>query len=285
MTMTTSLLAAVRDDHARRYHQFLSEQSGFRVEIVTRSDDVLGVLGDHNRHIDVLILDNGLDDDDAMHAFIKELRGQYPRMLMVLVDEEADFALPGIADDISIEPVESGDLMRRVKRLIEDRQMETQRSDALPAVRDIAQRMRNAAGAKGKREEAVRACLEMDYDYVAYYYIAGSDPLALTLQAQEGPRAILSVAPKQATAADLMGWVAQHGQSRIAAPDDDPNHPLVARGRLGAVACVPVMFNQRTYGVIAACRDRPDSISQENVMMLELLGAQLASALAKETLL
>ena len=35
-------------------------------------------------------------------------------------------------------------------------------------------------------------------------------------------------------------------------------------------------------GVIVACRERPGTITQENVLILELIGAQLAAALAKE---
>ena len=79
-----------------------------------------------------------------------------------------------------------------------------------------------------------------------------------------------------------MGWVAQNGQSRIAGPNDDLTHPLVKRGRLGAVACVPVHSSGNRYGVLVACREIPDSITQENVLMLELVSAQLGAAVAQE---
>jgi hypothetical protein len=36
------------------------------------------------------------------------------------------------------------------------------------------------------------------------------------------------------------------------------------------------------FGVLLACRKDADSITGDNVMMLELVSAQLASALAKE---
>jgi GAF domain-containing protein len=36
------------------------------------------------------------------------------------------------------------------------------------------------------------------------------------------------------------------------------------------------------FGVIFACREQPDAITQQNVMMLELVSAQLANALAKQ---
>jgi hypothetical protein len=36
------------------------------------------------------------------------------------------------------------------------------------------------------------------------------------------------------------------------------------------------------YGVLVACREIPGSISQENILILELISAQLASALSKE---
>lgn len=79
-----------------------------------------------------------------------------------------------------------------------------------------------------------------------------------------------------------MSWVIKNGQSRLAGPEDSPNHPLVARGRLGAVACVPVTFSGVSYGVMVACNDRPNSMDQENVLMLELVAAQLAAALSRE---
>jgi GAF domain-containing protein len=104
----------------------------------------------------------------------------------------------------------------------------------------------------------------------------------MSARAQGGPGTIQAIAPKQTNPNDLMTWVVQNGQSRVAAPEDTPNHPLVARQRLGAVACVPVHFSGRTFGVMVACRERPGSITQENVMMLELVCAQLGAALSKE---
>jgi GAF domain-containing protein len=190
--------------------------------------------------------------------------------------------MPGHADDMSTDPFTKDDLVRRINKLISDRRMETLRSDSLPAVRTMSKTMKGAQGAGGKQEAAVQSVLEMGYDYVAYYEISTQEPLQLRLKAQGGPKAIQSVAPTDATADDLMGWVAQNGQSRIAAPEDKPNHPLVARGRLGAVSCVPVQFGETSFGVIAACRDVPGSINQEHILMLELAAAQLASALRKE---
>jgi GAF domain-containing protein len=202
--------------------------------------------------------------------------------MIVLIDEEADFAMPGLADDITIEPFRENDLLRRISRLISERRTETLRSDSLPAVREFVKRLRDATGSLGKQEVAVQVCKDFNYDYVAYYQREPGEPLRLSLRAQAGPMPIQASAPKQASSDDLMGWVLINSQSRIAAPDDRPNHPLVARGRLGAVACVPVMFNMISRGVIVACREQPGTITKENVLLLELVGAQLASALAKE---
>jgi hypothetical protein len=44
---------------------------------------------------------------------------------------------------------------------------------------------------------------------------------------------------------------------------------------------VPVGTTMR-FGVILACREQPDAITQQNVMMLEVVSAQLASALARQ---
>jgi hypothetical protein len=276
------ILAAVHPDEARRFHQQLSAHKDYQLDIVTGQGDILERLADQQRRVDLLVIDNRLG---RVHELLVELRQTYPRLLMILVDEGADFAMSGHANEISTAPFTNDDLVNRINRLMADRMMETVHSDSLPAIREITRRLRAAAGAKGKREEAVRACIDLGYDYAAYYYTASANPLSLILQAQEGPRPILAVAPQKAGDGDLMGWVAQHGEARIAGPPDEPNHPLVARGRLGAVTCVPVDHAGRGFGVIVACRDRPDSISQDDTVALRLIAAQLGALMSSETLL
>jgi GAF domain-containing protein len=273
------VLVAVRREQASRYYKSLSANKDFRIQLVSDTGDAFNVLGDREQHIDVLVLDNGIGQ---AYDLISELRQTYPRLFIVLVDEEADFGMPGMADEISVEPFTNDDLARRISRLMSDRQLETLRADSLPAVRQFAKELRKATGELGKFQTAVAACKDLGYSYVAFYRLEAADPLKVTLRAQDGSTPIQAVAPKQATADDLMAWVALNGQSRIAGPNDKPNHPLVARGRLGAVACVPVTFSGNHYGVLVACRDQLGSITQENVLMLELIAAQLASVVSKE---
>lgn len=276
---TVDIAIAVPQDQATRFRENLATYENFNLHITTDVSDALALIADRDQHIDVFVIENSMGD---VFTLVGELRQNYPRLLIVLVDEEADFGMPGQADAISTEPFRNDDLARRIVRLMSDRQMETLRSDSLPAVRNIAKRLRTANGSHGKQEAAIATCLDMKYDYVAYYQLDRSEQPKMSIRAQGGPRTIQSVAPKQSSPDDLMMWVWQNGQSRIAAPEDKPNHPLVARGRLGAVACVPVQFSGRTFGVMVACRERPNSITQENVMMLELISAQLAAALSKE---
>lgn len=273
------VLVAVPREHASRYHKNLSSQPDFRIQIVSDTRDALDTLADRDKHVDVLVLDNVLG---SIYEFISELRHSYPRLFIVLVDEDADFGMPGQADEISTEPFNNDDLIRRITRLMSDRQLETLRADSLPAVRQFAKELRKASGEIGKQQAAVGACKDLGYSYVSFYRLEDSDPLEITLKAQDGPAAIQSVAPKSAVPDDIMTWVAQNGQSRIAGPQDNPSHPLVIKGRLGAVACVPVTMGSTRYGVLVACRDQPGSINQENVLMLELVAAQLAAAISKE---
>lgn len=279
MTTVVHILVAVPREDASRYHKNLSASKDFRLHIVSDRRDVLTTLANRDIHIDVLVLDNRLG---GIYDLIGDVRHSYPRLFIVLVDEEADFGLPGQADDMSTTPFENDDLAKRITQLMSDRQLETLRADSLPAVRDFAKRLRKATGEYGKQQEAVSACMDMDYQYVAFYRLESLNPLRLTLKAQDGSNALQSVAPKQAAENDLMQWVAQTGQSRIAGPEDEPTHPLVKRGRLGAVACVPVLFSGQKYGVLVACREVPGTITQENVIMLELVSAQLAAAVSKE---
>lgn len=273
------ILLAVKKEDAARYYKNLVAHEGFTIQVVHTVADAQAVLASGDQRVDVFVVDNRLDN--VFHT-IGELRLSYPRLLIILVDEESDFGMPGQADDISTDPFKNDDLARKIRRLMSDRQMETVRSDSLPAVRNFAKQLRAATGALGKQQAAVSACKDTGYDYVAYYHKDSGVEAHLLLRAQAGPAAIQSIAPKEASGEDLIGWVLVNGQSRIAGPEDSPNHNLVVRGRLGAVACVPVSFNGVGYGVMAAFRDRPGSITQENVMMLELIGAQLAAALSKE---
>jgi putative methionine-R-sulfoxide reductase with GAF domain len=247
--------------------------------LVSDLTDALTTLADRTQHVDVLVIDTRMGH---IFEFISELRQSYPRLFIVRVDEDADFGLPGQADEISTEPFENNDLIKRITRLMSDRQLETLRADSLPAVRQFAKELRKAAGELGKQQAAVAACKDLGYDYVAFYRLENNSLKQISLKAQEGPTPLQGFAPKQAAPDDLISWVAQNGQSRMAGPNDTPNHPLVAKGRVGAVACVPVILGGNRYGILVACRDQPGSISQENVLMLELVSAQLAAAISKE---
>lgn len=277
---SVDILLTVQAQDVDRYTSNLAGHEDFNLVSTTTRQAAIDVLDDRSAHVDVLVIDNLLDNE--IHDFVTQIRASYPRLLIILVDEDADFGMPGQADDLSTEPFVDGDLAKRIERMIGERRMETLRSDSLPAVRTVNKTMKEAVGVRGKQEAAVNAVIDLGYDYVAYYHIESESPLEMTLTAQAGPKAINSIAPKTAGPDDLMGWVAQNGQSRLAGPDDSPNHPLVARGRLGAVSCVPVAQADAPYGVIAACRDRPESITQDNILMLELVGVQLAAALRRE---
>ncbi len=274
-----NVLVAVRRENANRYYKGLSSQQNFQTEIVSAIQDVHDALANTDKHVDVLILDNGLG---AVHELIDEVRLTHPRLFIVLVDEEADFGTPGQADEFTTEPFADNDLIKRITRLMSDRKLETLRADSLPAVRQFAKELRNAVGEFGKLQTAVTVCKNLGYDYVAFYRLENPETLSMTLRAQDGPPPIQSVAPKTTSPNDLMTWSLSHGQSRIAAPQDTPNHPLVAKGRLGAVASVPVLFSGHRYGVLVAFRDQPGTITQDDIMMLELITAQLGSTITKE---
>jgi hypothetical protein len=273
-----NVLAAVRLPSVARFRENLSKDPKLKVTVVTSEPSAREVLSTPDKRTDVFVVDNGLGN---VFELIKELRQTYPRLFIVLVDEEADFGMPGRADDVSTEPFHNDDLIRKIKRLAEERRLETLRADALPPVRTFAKSLAKASKGLGKQQAAVEAVKELGYDYVAFYSIAPSDPPALSLAAQVGPTAITGMMPQRTDYNGLLGWVAQNGQSRIVGPGDEPNHALIEKGRFGAAACVPVGSTMR-FGVVLACREQPGSIKMENVLMLELVSAQLASALAKD---
>lgn len=274
------VLAAVPIAARSQYEEHLSKDLQIQPTIVTTEADARALLAESKKHADVFVIDNGLGN---VYELVKELRQSYPRLLIVLVDQGADFSLPGQADDVSVEPFENDDLVQRIKRLAEERSLETLRADALPPVRAFAKSLRQARPGHAKQQAAVEAIQELGYDYVAFYSLTPTDPPQLTLGAQVGPEAATSVAPRQQDVhTSLIGWVLQNGQSRVVAPDDEPNHPFIRQGRFQAAVCVPVGTAMR-FGVILACRQQANAITQQNVMVLELVSAQLANALARQT--
>jgi hypothetical protein len=274
------VLAAVRLPATAQYRESLSKDSQLKLTLVNSEANAREILANSQKRTDVFVVDNGLGE---VFELIKDLRQTYPRLLILLVDEEADFGMPGHADDVSVDPFQNDDLLKRIKRLTEERSLETLRADTLPPVRTFAKSLRRAGPGRSKQQTAVEAIKELGYDYVAFYSVTPTTPPEMTLGAQVGPNAITAIAPpKQDYDNSLVGWVGQNGQSRIVGPGDEPNHPFVKRQRFGAGACVPVGTTLR-FGVILACRAQPNAITQQNVLMLELVCAQLANALAKQT--
>jgi hypothetical protein len=273
------VLAAVALPSTVRFRENLSKEPQFQLTIVSDTKDAGEILNDITRRTDAFIIDNALG---GVFEFVKELRQTHPRLLILLVDEEADFGMPGHADEVSVTPFENDDLLKRIKRLTEERSLETLRADALPPVRNFAKSLRRAGPGQAKQQAAVEAIKELGYDYVAFYNIMPTTPPELSLGAQIGPSSVTALAPtKQPYEGSIVGKVSQDGLSRIIGPEDEFNHPFVKQQRFGAGVCVPVGTTLR-FGVIFACRTQPNAITQPNVLMLELVSAQLASALAKQ---
>lgn len=272
------VLAAVKLQTIVQFRESLSQDPQLKVTLVHSDEDARNVLADSQKQTDVFVVDNNLG---RVYELLRDLRQTYPRLLIVLVDQESDFAMPGQADDVSTTPFENDDLLKRIKRLNEERSLETLRADALPPVRQFAKSLRRSG--QSKPQAAVEAIQELGYEYVAFYNIVPTSTPDLRLNAQVGPSNLTAMAPQQQDYdSSLLGWVAQNGQSRIVGSSDQPNHPFVRQQRFGSGACVPVGSTMR-FGVIFACREQPGAITQQNVMILELVGAQLASALAKQS--
>ncbi len=280
MSQKLTIVAAVQLPSIARFREGLRKEPQFSANIVTDLDKAREALDDLSKPADVLVIDNNLGA--GVHQLIKEARQNFPRLLIVLVDEAADFAMPGRADDVTTTPFENDDLITRIKRLHEDRHLQTLRADALPPVRVFAKALLKAGKGKAKQQTAVEAIKEIGYDYVAFYSVTNTNPPEMTLIAQVGPNDALSMAPKkQEYDGSFVGWVARKGESRILKPNDDPSHPFIQKQRYQTAVGIPVGVALR-FGVLFACNEGENSISQENVLILELVSAQLSSALAKD---
>jgi hypothetical protein len=273
-----NVLVAVELTSMLRYRENLSTESVFNLNFVPNIEKMFELLSS-NKPTDVVVVDNALGD---IFGIVDKLRQDYPRLLIITVDEEADFSLPGQADDVSNDPFRNGDLMKKIKRLIEDRRLATLSADSLPSVRSFAKTLMRAKGGSAKTQAAIGAIHDLGYDYVAFFSITPTDPPIVNVTAQAGDNSVTSSAPKKLDyEKSIIGLVAESGESRVVSPEDSPNHPFVSRGRFGAGVGVPVGNNMQ-FGVVFACRDQPGTISQEDVLMLELVSAQLASALARD---
>jgi GAF domain-containing protein len=226
--------------------------------------------------VDVLVIDNDLG---GAFESIRDLRGTHPNLLIVMVDQQADFSTPGLADEVSVDPFSGDDLFKRIKRLAEERRIETLRTDSFPPVRSFARALRRAGRGQPRMRAAVETIRGLGYHYVAYY---GARPdLPCKLQAQVGPEALTNMAPREQDGQSAVGLTAQDGQCRQLDPQGFPNHPFIREQILCSGAVVPVGSTLR-FGVLVALRDEAGPIARQELQMLELVSAQFASALARE---
>ncbi|MFN8417945.1 MAG: hypothetical protein U0528_01670 [Anaerolineae bacterium] len=272
------VLAAVRPSATTRFQDGLSTEAHLKATVVSSLEAATSYLNDHDDTTDVFVVDSGLGD---VYNLIKEVRQQYPALLIILVDEESDFAMPGRADDVTTEPFKEGDLIKKIKRVAEERRLATLPAGALPEVRNFAKALRKATKAPAKQQAAIAAIKDLGFDYVAYFSINPGDPPTLSLGAQAGPPNITSLMPPRADTTTIIGSVAQAGKSRVIVAGDQPSHFLIDKGKFGTAVCVPVGSTMR-LGVMFACRQEPGSIKQDSALMVELICAQLAAALAKD---
>jgi hypothetical protein len=272
------LLVAVRPSAVARYRECLEPDARLAVTLVDSEDAAQKALADELHAPEVLAVDRGLCDTNALLA---EIRRAHSRLMVIVLDEEADFATPGPADDISTEPLHEDELVKKAMRLVEERSVATLRADALPGVRSFVKALRKATRPTSKQQAAVSAVKELGYDHVAYYSILPGEEMSLSLTAQAGPDEVEGMLPQHEGEETLPGWVARTGQSTVARPDETPGHPLLDNGYYGAAICAPVGSTIR-FGVMLAFRANGDDVGGDDIVMLELINAQLASALMRD---
>lgn len=272
------LLVAVRPEAVVRYHEHLDPDGRLSATIVDSEAAAQAMLSDDKHAPDVLAVDRGLCDTNAL---LTELRRVHSRLMVIVLDEDADFATPGPADDVSTDPWHDDELVKKIMRLVEERSVATLRADALPGVRSFVKALRKATRPTSKQQAAVSAVRDLGYDHVAYYAILPGDELSLSLAAQACPDEMDGALPQHESDGGLPGWVARTGQSKVAHPGDVPGHPLLDTGPYGAAVCAPVGSTIR-FGVMLAFRSGHEAVGGDDIVMLELINAQLASALVRD---
>jgi DNA-binding response OmpR family regulator len=272
------LLVAVRPSAVGHYREHLEPDGRLAVTVVDTEAAAQAVLNDETRIPDVLAVDRGLCDTNALVA---DLRRGPSRLMVIVLDEDADFATPGPADDVSTDPWHDDELVKKILRLVEERSVATLRADALPGVRSFVKALRKATRSTSKQQAAVSAVKDLGYDHVAYYAILPGEQLSLSLAAQSCPDEMDGALPQHEDENGLLGYVTQTGLSKVVHPGDTPGHPLLDSGQYGAAVCAPVGSTIR-FGVMLAFREAHAAVSGDDIVMLELINAQLASALVRD---
>jgi hypothetical protein len=271
-------LVALRIASLGRYRENLAKDPKIKATIVTSEEAARTHLSNPDKRTDIFVVDNGIGN---VFDWIKEVRQMNPRLLILLVDEEADFVTPGRADEVTTTPFKEDDMLKKIKRLAEERSLATLRADSLPEVRNFAKALRKATKSVGKQQAAVAAIKDLGFDHVIYYEVVPGPPPAFTLGAQIGPNAVMGVVPVRADYDGVLGHVAKTGESKIVRPGSSPSHFLIEKSRYAALMAVPVGTTLR-FGVLMAFTERPDAVREERMVMIELICAQLASGIAKE---
>lgn len=272
------VLLALDAGSVARYRENLAGEAGIQARYATSLAEAQAALAQPGQRTDALVLDQRVGD---VFNAIQALRKAYPRLWIVVVDEEADLLTPGRADAATTEPFRNGDLVRKIRRLAEERRLETIQKDALAPVRAFARQMAKAGKDTPRPQVAVDAVQQLGYTYAAYYALVGTVPPSLSLVAQAGAEKLRSGVPLRSDLNSLAGWVAEHGEPRIAAAGDALSFILTERELVGPAVAVPVGITLR-FGVIVACKAIGGAVQPDDLNALELVGQQLAAALAKE---
>lgn len=273
---TTQVLLVLNPALHERSRAALSPLAGWQLTFLDTLEDASARLALPTAP-DMLVIDKSID---GAYDWLSALRVRMPRLLMMLIDEGADFAMPGAADDVTTTPFENDDLARRIQRLIGDRKMETLRADAMPPVRDLGQRMRKAGSESGIVQAAIGVVADLGYSDAAVFKLDESRGNALVLVTHQGAADVRAALPSPVPAGHVLARCALSGQMELLTAQKHQNFALVERGRLHAAAIVPVGIARR-YGVLLASRDDAGEIPARDVLMLELIAAQLGSYLAR----
>ena len=276
---TVSVLLAIPESKRATYYEGLSDDPSLSIHTVHTAESLFEEVRTIEP-LDLLIIDSLLDP--RTHQIVGDIRRTRPRLIMILIDQSADFGTRGHADALSTDPFQNNELLRVIRRLLNERNTETLQSSAMPAIRDIYRRMRSAVGVAGKRQEAAQCCLEVGFVYAAYYEVVNDDPFHLDLQTQAGPQSLKASAPRSADINGLIGWSAANNQTRIAQAGDTLSHRFITHGRVSSAIAIPVASDHQLYGALIACADAGVTISQDRVMLVELISAQLAAALVHD---
>lgn len=275
-------------------HNYLTRE-GYEVTVAASGDEALEKLG--QEHFELVVTDLVMQGGDG-YVVMEYIERECPCTAVIVITaygstDSAVEALRRGAVDYVQKPFEIDLMALTVKRALEQKRLS----------RQVAYRARQLA-VLAEITQAINAELDIQEVYKTLAHEAGRvvelDTMTLSLLAPDGQqleqRALLgpnsSVAGEPSVVSvenSLEGWCLEQGNSifssDIARDDLLPERTLSLPSSIHSVLIVPLVVKSKPIGVLSLGHNQPHAYSQDDLLIVEQMAGQLATAIENARLL